>query len=106
MRDYEIERREEFRRFATLAEFRAGTGQEAHGIEVDYEIFENVTRPDPQKPHEVYRAEDFNFGLRAGAKALNQGLVLPNVNDRFTGAAPDLGALERETEPPVWGPRK
>jgi hypothetical protein len=37
---------------------------------------------------------------------LDKGLGLPNVNDGFTGAAPDMGALERETEPPVWGPRK
>ncbi|OGG05128.1 MAG: hypothetical protein A3F83_08415 [Candidatus Glassbacteria bacterium RIFCSPLOWO2_12_FULL_58_11] len=106
LRDYEIENREEFRSFATLVEFRAGTGQEQHGIEVDYDIFSNVSKPDPDRPTAVYFARDFDFSLREGAAAVDRGFVLPNVNDGFTGAAPDLGALERGAEIPVWGPRR
>ncbi len=106
LRDYELERREEFKRFATLAEFRAATGQESHGMEVDYDIFENVSRPDPEKPMAVYFSRDYDFSLRAGAPAVDRGVVLPNVNDDFTGSAPDLGALERGAETPVWGPRR
>ncbi|HEY2930972.1 MAG TPA: hypothetical protein VGK99_04435 [Acidobacteriota bacterium] len=30
---------------------------------------------------------------------------LPNVNDDFTGQAPDLGALETGKPLPVYGPR-
>jgi hypothetical protein len=30
---------------------------------------------------------------------------LPNITDGFTGAAPDLGALEVGQPLPTWGPR-
>jgi hypothetical protein len=32
--------------------------------------------------------------------------VLPNVNDGFSGKAPDLGALELGQQLPVYGPRR
>ena len=38
---------DDWKTFATLAEFRAATGQEAHGIEVDFDIFEKLAPPDP-----------------------------------------------------------
>ena len=34
-------------RFKTLAELAAATGQETHGIEVDYDIFESLRAPVP-----------------------------------------------------------
>jgi hypothetical protein len=43
--------------------------------------------------------------LRAGSAATDAGVVLPNVNDAFTGRAPDLGAHEYGREPPIYGPR-
>jgi hypothetical protein len=106
LRDYELERRDEFRRFDSLAEFRAATGQETQGIEVDYDIFVNVPRPDPEQPMAVYFSRDFDFSLHHGAAAVDAGCVLPGVNGGFSGAAPDLGALELGLEMPVWGPRK
>jgi hypothetical protein len=48
---------------------------------------------------------DLNFQLRAGSKAVDAGVVLPNINDDFAGAAPDLGALERGKPEPHYGPR-
>jgi hypothetical protein len=95
-------------RFKTLAEFSAATGQEAHGIEVDYDIFASLrppTPPDSSKPGTPYEAADLNFTLRSGSKAVDAGVRLPNVNDRFTGKAPDLGAYELGEAPPVYGPR-
>ena len=84
--------------FATLADLAKATGQEAHGIEVDYDIFESLrgpaTRPDSSQPGRPYEAIDLNFKLEAGGKAVDAGARLPNVNDGFTGKAPDLGALE------------
>jgi hypothetical protein len=32
-------------------------------------------------------------------------VVLPTINDGFTGKAPDLGALERNQKEPHYGPR-
>ncbi|MBK9168308.1 MAG: hypothetical protein IPM24_12680 [Bryobacterales bacterium] len=96
---------EDWKSFRTLAEFRAATGQEAHGIEVDYDIFERMTPPDPTKRHAVYHATDLNFRLKPGSKAVDAGVPIPTVNDGFAGKAPDLGALETGLPEPKYGPR-
>jgi hypothetical protein len=95
-------------RFKTLAELAAATGQETHGIEVDYDIFENLrppVPPDSSKPGTPYEAMNLNFRLKAGSKAVDAGVRLPNVNDAFAGRAPDLGAYEVGQPIPVYGPR-
>jgi hypothetical protein len=43
--------------------------------------------------------------LAPASAALDRGTVLPNVDDGFTGAAPDLGALEAGCDAPIYGPR-
>ncbi len=93
------------RQFASLAELQKATGQEAHSTEVDYAIFRNLRPPETGKPHAVYQARDLDFSLAPGARAVDAGLPLPNVNDGFTGRAPDLGALELGVPVPVYGPR-
>jgi hypothetical protein len=95
-------------RFKTLAELSAATGQETHGIEVDYDVFESLrppATPDSSKPGIPYEAVDLNFKLKAGGKAVDAGVRLPNVNDGFAGRAPDLGAYEVGQPAPVYGPR-
>jgi hypothetical protein len=52
-----------------------------------------------------YEAVDLNFRLKAGGKAVDAGVRLPNVNDGFAGRAPDLGAYEVGQPAPVYGPR-
>jgi len=104
LRDYE-QNRANARRFGSLSDLRAGTGQEAHGIEVDYDVFDNLRAPDAGKPHAVYHAHDLNFRLKAGGKAVDAGIRLPGVNDDATGKAPDLGAYELGRPEPVYGPR-
>jgi hypothetical protein len=91
--------------FATLAEFRAATGQEAHGIEVDFDDFERLAPPDPSDRHAVYHAVDLDFRLRPAGKAVDAGVAIPTVNDDFAGRAPDLGALELGKPAPRYGPR-
>ncbi len=95
----------ERRSFATLAEFQQATGQETHGIEVDYDIFEDLSPPDLARRHHVYHSMDLNFGLKENSKAVDAGVVLPTINDNFTGKAPDLGALELNRKEPHYGPR-
>ena len=95
----------DWKSFGTLAELREATGLEAHGIEVDYDIFENLAPPEPAKRHFVYHAMDLNFRLRPGSKAVDAGVLLPTVNDDFTGKGPDLGALEVGKPAPHYGPR-
>ncbi|MBI1896309.1 MAG: hypothetical protein HYS04_07200 [Acidobacteria bacterium] len=94
-----------FTAFDSLKAMSAATGQEAHGIEVDYDIFESLKPPDAADPHAVYYARDLDFRLRAGGRAVDAGVHLPNIDDDFTGKAPDLGALERGRPEPVYGPR-
>jgi hypothetical protein len=98
-------RPEDWKTFATLADLRAGTHQEAHGLEVDYDIFEDLAPPDPAQRHAVYHAMDLNFRLRPTGKAVDAGVAIPTVNDNFTGKAPDLGALEVGQREPIYGPR-
>ena len=95
---------DDWKTYSTLAEFRAATGQEAHGIEVDFDIFENMAPPDPSKRHAVYHSMDLNFKLKPGSKAVDAGVPIPTVNDGFAGRAPDLGALETGRPEPKYGP--
>ena len=64
-----------------------------------------VSRPDPERPHAVYQAEGFDFRLKPGSRAVDAGCRLPNINDGYTGKAPDLGAYELGKPLPVYGPR-
>ncbi|MEZ5351669.1 MAG: hypothetical protein R2762_03470 [Bryobacteraceae bacterium] len=97
--------REDWQTFPTLAAFRAATGQEAHGVEVDFDIFEKMTPPDPAKRHAVYHAMDLDFRLKPGSKAVDAGVAIPTVNDGYVGRAPDLGALEVGAPETRYGPR-
>ncbi len=95
-------------RFKTLSEFAAATGQETHGVEIDYDAFESLkppVPPDSSKPGRPYDGSALNFSLKPGSKAVDAGVRLANVNDSFVGKAPDLGAHERGQPVPVYGPR-
>jgi hypothetical protein len=96
----------ETRNFKTLTEFSEATGQDRHSVEVDYNVFERVTPPDPNDPRKLYKAADFDFRLRAGSVAVDRGIRLANINDDFTGQAPDLGAYEVGQPVPHYGPRE
>ncbi len=96
---------EDWKSFATLADFRAATMQETHGVEVDFGDFEGLVPPDPANRHAVYHAVDLNFRLKPTSKAVDAGVLIPTVNDGFTGRAPDLGALEVGKPEPRYGPR-
>ena len=104
LRDYTLNRMTA-ERFGSLAELRTVTGQEAHGIEVDYNIFEDLRAPDAAKPQAVYQASELNFKLNPRGKAVDAGIRLPGVNDGFSGNAPDLGAYELGQPLPKYGPR-
>ena len=56
-------------------------------------------------PSPVYHAVDLNFKLNPNGKAVDAGVVIPNVNDNFNGNAPDLGALEVGSPAVIYGVR-
>jgi hypothetical protein len=96
----------DWKSFETLEELRASTGQEIHGLEVDFDIFEEMVPPDPTQRHAVYHAMDLKFRLKPDGKAVDAGVPIPTVNDGYAGRAPDLGALEEGGPEPVYGPRR
>jgi len=90
-----------YKKYATLKEFAEGAGHEKHGIMVDFGIFADVKPPVAGR---TYKAEDFDVRLVKGAAAIDAGEPLPNINDRYLGEAPEIGALEYAPVP-HYGPR-
>jgi hypothetical protein len=105
MIDYELKNNPAGGSFKTLEEFSRATGLEYHGVLVDYDIFKKVSKSDPENPCAVYFPKDSDFRLNPDSKAVDAGCILPNINDKFTGKAPDLGAIELDTLDEVYGPR-
>jgi len=101
-RDPALEERE----FESLEAFAAATGQEANSILIDTSIFRNASMPDPDAPiTALYSVEDVDYRLRRGSAAVDEGMLLPNINGGFSGRAPDLGAIEFGDDLPHFGPR-
>ena len=98
-------RRNDWKYFETLADFSKATGQEIHGIEIDYDIFEKLAKPNANEKYAVHHAMDLNFRLKPKSKAVDAGVVIPTINDDFVGRAPDLGALEVGAPETKYGPR-
>ncbi len=49
--------------------------------------------------------DDVDYRLRRGSAAVDAGMALPNINEGFSGRAPDLGAIEFGDGMPHFGPR-
>ncbi len=105
MRDYEITAANA-KAYPTLKSFSEDSGLEKHGVEIDYDVFTNMSPPDPSTPHRVYHATDIDFTLTQKGIAVDKGMLLPNINDGFNGKAPDLGAIEAGDPMPIYGARR
>lgn len=46
-----------------------------------------------------------DFRLKPSSPAIDAGIELPSITDRFTGKAPDIGAFEAARPLPQYGPR-
>jgi hypothetical protein len=87
--------------FDDTAGFNLLTGGK-HNVRVDMNVFKDkVVFPDPAFPER----EPADLRIAEGSPAVDAALYLPNVNDGFTGKAPDLGAYELGQPPPHYGPR-
>lgn len=83
--------------FNSVAQMQSTTS-EVHGLQVGYQVFAN-TVSFPAAPTTVYTAVDLS--LAATSAALDRGLLIPGINDDYSGSAPDLGALERSLSVPA-----
>ncbi len=95
----------ETRRFGSLGEYSAATGQDRHSILIGFDVFRHAGAPDKSDPQRFYNPEDLDFRLQPGSAAVDAGAELPTITDGFTGSAPDLGAYELDTPQPLYGPR-
>ena len=84
---------------------RPGDARHRSGLRHLRETCAPPSPPDSSKPGHALRGGDLNFRLKPGSKAVDAGVRLPNVNDGFSGRAPDLGAYEVGQPAPVYGPR-
>ncbi len=87
--------------FSSLLEMQTNT-TEAHAVEVDLGVFA-ASFDFPEVPFPAWTVPDLR--LAAGSSAVDTGTVLSNINDDFSGAAPDLGAYELDATVPTYGPR-
>jgi hypothetical protein len=82
----------EQRQFSTLAAYSQATNQDRHSVLVDYDIFVNVPKLDAQDRktvQRVYRAEDFDFRLKAGSVGW--------IEVRHSRGLPMASAVRRQT---------
>ena len=80
--------------YSSLQEFSEATGNSRHSL--------IVTREDCFAG-KGDSSEDLQ--LKPGSAAIDAGVVLPTLNDNFTGKAPDLGPYEHGQPVPHYGPR-
>lgn len=64
-------------------------------------IFNRVDFTVPLKPVSIIP----DLRLKKGARVIDAALVIPNINDRYTGKSPDCGAYEFGLAVPHYGPR-
>jgi hypothetical protein len=97
--------------YSDLPAFYSGMGFEHHGAEVPTTTFVNAPLPhNPEWNYTdgygwAYKPSDFDLRLASNSSAIDRAQVLANINDGYTGAAPDLGCYELGAALPVYGPR-
>jgi len=87
--------------FPTLQKWSQATGYEGRGRVVDYDCFQSARMPDDQDS----QLTPADLQIRQASAAIDAGIALTNINDGYSGAQPDLGALEYGADLPTFGPR-
>jgi hypothetical protein len=87
--------------FDSLESLRSLTS-ERHGVQVSLDIFQfPVVIPDPA----LHEWNPPDLRIKTGSAAMDAGAELANINEAYSGRAPDLGAYEIGQAPPIYGPR-
>jgi parallel beta helix pectate lyase-like protein len=88
--------------YSSLSGLAAASGLETSGRQINKNTcFQSFNVPGPP----LTSVPPQLMTLKAGCNAIDAGAVLSNINDRFLGAGPDLGAYEFGQLLPTYGPR-
>ncbi len=88
-------------RFETVRELHKLTGGK-HSVQVNMDVFAgDIEFPDPPFPERLPQ----DLSIAPGSAAADAALLMPNINDDFTGKGPDIGAYEIGKALPHYGPR-
>jgi hypothetical protein len=107
--------------YPTLPAWQGNSGQDAHSTLVDWNVFRNAVSHNPAYcltsqgcdglvwANALFPSPapgtSIDLTLKPGSAAVDRGVVIPNVTDGYTGAAPDIGAYELGKPIPHYGPR-
>ncbi len=87
--------------FESFADFQYATGMETHGMAgLSYSMLRQVNEP---RTKHLDLPLTLDFQLKTDAPCIDHGQILYNINDDFTGQAPELGALELDSALPTYG---
>lgn len=90
--------------YSDILDLSNNTPLEQNGVALTTPIFESADHVlDPIAAPPLDPVADIS--LHPSSNAIDRGVVLPNINDGFSGSAPDLGALERGVPMPSYGVR-
>ena len=92
-------------RYPTIEEVWGRAPVERQAVLVDPETCFTGGLRAPGQVEVQFPVEVNDLRLAASSGALDRGERLANINDGYSGAAPDLGAFEQGAELPPYGPR-
>lgn len=92
-------------RYDTMQDAAERSPVYGHAVRVNPETtFLSRGKP-PATTQTQFDVEVNDLRLSPASKAVDAGVVLPNINDGYQGRAPDLGAYELGSSLPHYGPR-
>ena len=93
------------KKYATFEEMKSKAPVYRNAVRVDpATVFASGVRA-PETDQKSVDPASVDLRLSPESDAVDKGQVLPGINDRYSGAAPDLGAFEAGADLPHYGPR-
>jgi hypothetical protein len=89
-----------------LSELQEKSGHEQGSFLVGYEVLTSTDELAVNaKGKQFVMPESVDLRPAEGSPLVDAGIHFPGLNDGFTGAAPDIGALKAGVDTPTFGPR-
>jgi len=78
-------------RYTSFAAFKAAVKQEKNGKWGDPKLVTSLLKGYPKN------SKLLDLKIQAGSPAIDAGVVIPGINDKYSGKGPDIGAYEKGT---------